>query len=612
MAYANSIDVRVYPTAWRGANAATEKTFNPEASLNTEENLSNLSNRLAKLSGATRLDSYVVSYSSATNKAVFVIHGYIFEVANLNNLGTPLWAKIQLLSAPTTYKGREFVNPTLACFDTGASGDEPAVAVLDMKDGAGTTDSDYYFHGVQFSNTEVSGDAANGVYVLQILDTSGNVPAKSWLVLETSQIKDTGSGNPLTETLTTDTVYTGELNAASRIYAPAIDYVGYIANSGSMTIYAGGALSIYADADSMLMSTGKSMNLFASSSVSLSAGKRMSLYASDAMYLTASKNLWISATQSVQVSAGSNITASASNIYAYTYSANPIIQLNASSGTSGRFQVNAGSTISLYAGNSMNFYINNKLIKVPSGASATLARVYDNTYQNKDRVYEAYRLIDNGGGTLTNVGNASKPVYFSSGRPTETKHTVQCGYGWARSPLRWFIQKCERNNSPDNCPYDDSSWKNVSTTDTLHYTYTRVGKVLDIHLETEDFDPGENNWIRIDLVLLLNLLKTNGNYNAADWGDTSEARSVSGWNSNPLTATTIDRDQVNFCSAVVSNKSWDLSSGTSVWVAMVEIWRELYPREFDTDHLSLFVGKETNGSYNYGWSCDVHIILKDE
>ena len=604
MAYAKSLDVRVYPTAWRGANAATEQTFNPEASLNTEENLSNLSNRLAKVN-ESRLDSYVVSYNPTTDKSTFVIHGYIFELSNVSSLGTPLWAKIQLLSAPATYKGREFTNATLACFDNGSSSSEPAVAVLDMKDGAGTTDGDYYFHGLQFSNTRISGDAANGSYVLKLLDNTGHVPAESWLVLDTSQVKDVSSGNPLTETMTTGSIYAGTIVATSTAEVPVM-YTSCIYGS-NISVVASGQLSV----NTVLM------NLFASGSMEISTGKTLGLYASESLYINTKNNLWFDTSKSMFMNASSNISVQAANIYATTVSTNPTIQLSASYSGYGKIQLVAGSSISMYAGNSINFYINNKLIKVPSGSSATLARVYDSTYNNKDRVYEAHRLVDDGAGTLTTIGNASKAVYFNQGRPTTVRDTIQSGYGYARRGInRWFIEECLRNNSPDKCAYNDSNWKDDLAGNTIYYTYTRIGNVLNIHLQTSDFfDVAENDWIRIDLKVLLCVLKSNGSYVASQWKDElgyAVSNSIEGWNSNPLVSSSNQLSTSNtwYNNVVISNQSFDLSSGDTRWCAFIRPWYE-HGESGQPGNVSLFIGKEAAGTGSYGWSCDISLLLTE-
>jgi len=607
MAYAKSIDVKVYPTAWRGANASSEKTFNPEASLNTEENISNLSNRLAKLTAAasaTRLDSYVVSFNSTADTAIFVIHGYIFELANVSSLGKPLWAKIQLLSAPATYKGREFNNTTLACFDNGSSSNEPAIAVLDMKDGAGTADGDYYFHGLQFSNTEISGDASSGSYVLKLLDANGYVPVKSWLVLDTSQVRDVSSGNPLTETMTTGSIYAGRIVVTSDINVPAVVTNGIYGSSinvdtGQLTVSA--ALANFSILSSMV----------------LSAGKTMEIYASESLYINTRNNLWFDTSKSVLMYASSNISMHAENIYASAMSTNPTIQLSASISGYGKIQLVAGSSISMYAGNSINFYIDNKLIKVPSGSSATLARIYDNTYNNKDRVYEAHRLVDNGSGTLTTIGNFSKAVYFNQGRPTAVRDTVQSGHGWVRrGSNRWFIEECLRNNSPDKCSYSDSSWKDILAGNTIYYTYTRIGDVLNIHLQTSDFnDITEDNWIRIDLKVLLCVLKSSGSYKASQWESElgyTISQSVEGWNSNPLVSSSnqLSTGGNPYNNAVISNQSFDLTSGDTRWCAFIRPWYD-QGESGSAGPISLFIGKEAAGTGGYGWSCDISLLLTE-
>ena len=479
MAYAKSIDVRVYPTAWRGANTVTEKTFNPEASLNTEENLANLSNRLAKLvSGAARLDSYVVS--CAGNKAIIVLHGYIFEVSNLSNLGSPLWAKIQVLEAATTYKGREFSNPTLACFDNGTP--NPAVAVLDIKDGAGVADSDYYFHGLQFSDTEVSGDADHGVYVLQILDSEGHVPAKSWLMVDTTQVQDT-TGIPLAQTLHTSSVYASSVSAttvrATNVYASTVSapsmYASMVstatvsatnvyassvsAASGSFTDIQGSTIyasNIKANVFDLGEGSWTFVELYPSNSsnihLNISSSANFKIWASNiyanmkyasitmhgadismsGAYITATSDIYAAASGQFQLFASpilltgdvTTLDIHASNVYAASVSTSVV-------SSAGNLNISASNYFNLYVSKTSSVYAGYEIDMENSGGT----NIYDNgsgrtitlTASNVSLVASSINLnatsVTLGATaaktklTTNSVGNSTTPIYLSAGTP---------------------------------------------------------------------------------------------------------------------------------------------------------------------------------------------------
>lgn len=75
----NSVNVRLYPSAFRGNN------FNPEAKLNTEENITSLVSRLSSRDGFVLSNTWVSSTGGIDNSNTFIfsLHGYIFEISNL-------------------------------------------------------------------------------------------------------------------------------------------------------------------------------------------------------------------------------------------------------------------------------------------------------------------------------------------------------------------------------------------------------------------------------------------------------------------------------------------------------------------------------------------------
>lgn len=77
----NSVNIRLYPSAFRGNN------FNPEAKLNTEENITSLVSRLSSRDGFVLSNTWVSSTGGIANSNTFIfsLHGYIFEISNLAN-----------------------------------------------------------------------------------------------------------------------------------------------------------------------------------------------------------------------------------------------------------------------------------------------------------------------------------------------------------------------------------------------------------------------------------------------------------------------------------------------------------------------------------------------
>lgn len=75
----NSVNVRLYPSAFRGNN------FNPEAKLNTEENITSLVSRLSSRDGFVLSNTWISSTGGIANSNAFIfsLHGYIFEISNL-------------------------------------------------------------------------------------------------------------------------------------------------------------------------------------------------------------------------------------------------------------------------------------------------------------------------------------------------------------------------------------------------------------------------------------------------------------------------------------------------------------------------------------------------
>jgi hypothetical protein len=183
--YLKSTAVKVFPSAFRGPSSGSTK-YNPEARLNTEFNVTNLTNRLASK------DNFVIDWSSETKIIKFNIHGYYFEANLTEFLGvggegaswTNLYASIKIIpfitdegEAPalnTKYKALTLVGAT----DSGDSIANPSGRILDVADG-GT----FIFEGLELSQTPRT--PGSNIYELYLL--SGGPSA--WAVPLTSRLK---------------------------------------------------------------------------------------------------------------------------------------------------------------------------------------------------------------------------------------------------------------------------------------------------------------------------------------------------------------------------------------------------------------------------------------
>lgn len=198
MAKTKSTNIRVFPSAFR------TNTYDPEAALNTEENITKISTKINE--GASNAN-YVIRKDG--NSLYFVISGYWFKIKDVSGLGTPLYAKINLVDAVIN-NNQDFLNKTLA--PIGAS-------VPGTLDGSGDNPD---FLGMEFSNSAFTGDA-NSLY---LLDSSGNIPKESRLNISTDQIQDGAGGTvPISEHFTTDNLSatTGTIGALGATTATVTD-----------------------------------------------------------------------------------------------------------------------------------------------------------------------------------------------------------------------------------------------------------------------------------------------------------------------------------------------------------------------------------------------------
>jgi hypothetical protein len=210
MANIKSTAVKVFPSAFRGPSSGTTK-YNPESRLNTEFNVTNLTNRLASR------DSFVIDWNSGTKIIKFNIHGYYFEANLTEFLGvggtgaswTDVYASIKVIpfitdegepSAPNTkYKGFTLVGAN----DTVGFITEPSGRILDVDTG-GT----YFFEGLDLTQTPRT--PASDVYELKILSggpSSWAVPLTSLLKFEATDVEGLPKINDDLTLNTSDTVF---------------------------------------------------------------------------------------------------------------------------------------------------------------------------------------------------------------------------------------------------------------------------------------------------------------------------------------------------------------------------------------------------------------------
>ena len=185
MAKLKSTAVKVYPSAFRGL--ATGTKYNPEARLNTEFNVTNLTNRLSSK------DSFVIKWDSSDplkRVITFNIHGYYFELnlteflsTGAGSTWTNIYARIRLLpflndegepSAPNT----KYKAITLAGTSDVGTIPSPGI-ILDV-----TTSSIDTFFGIDL-NDSATVSLASTDYELHLL--SGG--PSTWAVPLTSRLK---------------------------------------------------------------------------------------------------------------------------------------------------------------------------------------------------------------------------------------------------------------------------------------------------------------------------------------------------------------------------------------------------------------------------------------
>ena len=197
-----STEVKVFPSAFRGL--ATGTKYNPEARLNTEFNVTNLTNRLASK------DSFVISWNGTTSVVKFNIHGYYFELNPADFLSTGagstwtnVYARIRLLPFITDEDNNtKYKAFTLASVDDSTL--PPSGKILDV-----TTSSIDTFFGVELSDSATTPLEITD-YELHLLSggpSAWAIPLNSKLKFIATDVEGLPTINNSTELKTNDTIF---------------------------------------------------------------------------------------------------------------------------------------------------------------------------------------------------------------------------------------------------------------------------------------------------------------------------------------------------------------------------------------------------------------------
>lgn len=206
---AKSAKIKVYPSAYRKNVTVNgeSNTYNPESSLNTEVNLTSFTNRLTAFNrevGIESVSSFVIKHEPDVENGhiVFCIHGYWFDLTDVNvirtALGTdkPVWAYIHLLN-----DNSNFNNFILTGYNSSA--------IIDNLDNNGD------FLGINFLDAKPTISDPTTQFALQLLTADNVVPASSYLMFTSKQVKDSyqDSDMPISQRFTTVDLYVDYVHA---------------------------------------------------------------------------------------------------------------------------------------------------------------------------------------------------------------------------------------------------------------------------------------------------------------------------------------------------------------------------------------------------------------
>ena len=183
MIFIDSTNVKVYPASSRGIGSSlTPYNDNPESKLNTENNIVELTNRLAKIRNNTNSSSsvkiehsFVISDSVNDSSFEVCINGYYFKIKNITNyissFTSNVYAKIIVKAKSTNYLVSEL-----------AGYDETNKKVVDDIDTNSTSGKFIAMYLDDNSTLPTFGDC--DCYCLHILTKSDN----TWTIPSTSKI----------------------------------------------------------------------------------------------------------------------------------------------------------------------------------------------------------------------------------------------------------------------------------------------------------------------------------------------------------------------------------------------------------------------------------------
>lgn len=192
MKFIKSNDIKVYPASSRGvASELTPYNNNPESKLNTENNIVELVNRLAKIRHNTNSDSdikishsFVISDSIDNEVFEICINGYYFRIKNLSNYLTDfadkdnVYAKIIVKQKNTSY-----------ILDELAGYLETQAKVVDDLDNNGGSDASFIALSLEDNDTLVEyvtdDNTSCESYCLHILTKDDR---RNWIIPSTSKI----------------------------------------------------------------------------------------------------------------------------------------------------------------------------------------------------------------------------------------------------------------------------------------------------------------------------------------------------------------------------------------------------------------------------------------
>jgi hypothetical protein len=207
MAKLKSTAVKVYPTAFRGPSSGPTK-YNPESRLNTEFNVTNLTNRVVSK------DNFVIDWNFGSKIIKFNIHGYYFESDLTEFLGvggegvawTNLYASIKLLPFQTSESGNTAYKAfTLVGTEDSGSTVSSSGRILDV-DSSGT----FIFEGVDLHQTAINPVAGTDVYELHLLSggpSAWAVPLNSRLKFLATDVEGLPTINNSTTLKTNNTIF---------------------------------------------------------------------------------------------------------------------------------------------------------------------------------------------------------------------------------------------------------------------------------------------------------------------------------------------------------------------------------------------------------------------